>query len=199
MPNHPILNLLPLLTILGGNPPACDDVASSGGDVVDEFHAEDLHHNDVVPDVVGDVAGIESAGVCLPTSPGEVVEADMPGVQVLGTGHLGSESIRVVVTTDVSVQFSAGTFFEPKAVVSSQPKKRPQRMMIAGDYVLEGPGEFLIDANCMEYQQLTPDEGAEFYSCPQEPATPVQLCQRDCGDSQGCIWACDFIFPPWEL
>jgi hypothetical protein len=23
--------------------------------------------------------------------------------------------------------------------------------------------------------------------------TPVQLCQRDCGDSQGCVWSCDGV------
>jgi len=97
----------------------------------------------------------------------------------------------VVVAGDVTVEFIAGTYFEPKPFASSQAKaKRPQKMMIANDFILPGPGEFLIDANCMESQQGTPTKEAEFYSCPQEPVTPVQLCQRDCGDAQGCIWDC---------
>jgi len=191
MRNHATPRPFLVFVFLVSVPPACDDGAAGGGDVVADVLTAHVHHNDLVPDIDGEVAGIERAGVCLPTSPGQLIEADMPGVQVFGTRHLGAESIRVVVTGEVLVEFTAGTFFEPKAVVSSQPKKRPQRMMIARDFFLQGPGEFFIDANCMEYQQLTPEEGAEFYSCPQEPATAVQLCQRDCGNSQGCIWACE--------
>jgi len=190
MRNNLIPDLFLVLVFLASAAHACDEDAAGGTNVGAEVLTDDLHCDDLVPDVVGDVDGVENAGVCLPTSVGQFIEADMPGVQVFGTGHLGAESIRVVVTGDPSVEFTAGTFFEPKAMASSQPKKRPQRMMIAGDFFLQGPGEFLIDANCMQYQQLTPDEQAEFYSCPQEPATPVQLCQRDCGNSQGCIWAC---------
>jgi hypothetical protein len=41
-------------------------------------------------------------------------------------------------------------------------------MMIAKDFLLLGPGESVIDTNCMESHQGTPTKEAEFYSCPQE-------------------------------
>ena len=162
--------------------PACDDVAG-GGDTVVDFHGDDVHSR------TADLYSIDPAGLCLPTSPTGLIEDDMPGVQIFGTGHLGAGSIRVVITGDVTVEFVAGTWLEPRAMARLDPKM-PQRMMIAGDVLLEGPGEFLVDANCMESQQSTPGKDSEFYSCTQEPTTPVQLCQRDCGDDQSCIWGC---------
>ena len=176
-----------LVLVFLATTPACDDLAA-GGDTVVDLHADDVRSPHA------DVYNIEPGGVCQPTSRTGLIEADMPGVQVVGTGHLGPESIRVEIFADVEVEFFAGTYFEPKPVENSQVVvKRPQKMMIAADVLLQGPGTFFIDANCMEYQQATPDEYSEFYSCTQEPTTPVQLCQRDCGDSQGCIWACDGV------
>ena len=163
--------------------PACDDVAAGGGDAVVDLHGDDFHSR------TADVYSIDPAGLCLPTSPTGLIEDDMPGVQVFGTGHLGAGSIRVVITGDVTVEFVAGTWLEPRAMARLDPKM-PQRMMIAGNVLLEGPGEFLVDANCMEHQQSTPGKDSKFYSCTQEPTTPVQLCQRDCGDDQSCIWGC---------
>jgi len=131
------------------------------------------------------------SGTCSPARQGQVLAGDKPGVLVFGTGHLGADSIRVVVAAGALVEFDNGTFLEPKQKADQVDGKRPQRMMIAERAVLMGPGEFLVDANCMEAQQATPDEDAEFYSCAREPTTSTELCQKDCGDCQECIWACE--------
>jgi len=135
--------------------------------------------------------GVGGGSACHPAGPGQILEADRPGVQVFGTGHLGADSIRFAIADGVAVEFKSGTFLEPKPGDGDAEAKRPQRMMLAEDASLRGPGEFLIDANCMEANQSTPAEGIEFYSCAQGPSTSTQLCQRDCGDCQECVWACE--------
>ena len=188
---HHFTTLVVLLVVAA---PACDEATSrSDYDTFDRL-------TDTIPEGPADhdsrSSPEEEPGICTPTSNG-VIEADMAGVEVFGTGHLGPESLRVEITTDVEIEFLAGMFFEPKTVTSSQiTVKRPQRMMIAADVLLQGPGTYFIDANCMEYQQATPEEDSEFYSCPQEPTTPVQLCQQACGDDQSCVWGCQEMEDP---
>jgi hypothetical protein len=120
------------------------------------------------------------------------VDGDLLGVRVLGTGHLGTQSVRVEVTGEVEVVFFAGTYFDPKVGEGSYSRTgKAQRMMVANNLLLHGPGVFLIDANCMDAERHTPQENSEFYSLPLQPSTPVEICQRNCGDNQNCIWGCD--------
>jgi hypothetical protein len=126
---------------------------------------------------------------------GELPPTDLPGVRVLGTDKIGDSSILVEITTAQKISFVAGTWFQPKEGEEGTPfaKNRPQRMMIAADILLAGPGSFKIDANCMEHTQAVPPGQSEYYSSPMQPTTARQLCQRDCGDVQICLWDCEVI------
>ena len=114
----------------------------------------------------------------------------MTGVGVAWAGAIGEDALEILVEAGISVEFEAGTFFEPK-VYASIP---PQPLMLAQNLLLDSPGTYYVTGNCMKHGRPVPGPDTEFYSQPKQPGNKVQFCQRDCGDDQKCIWDCEKLF-----
>lgn len=116
------------------------------------------------------------------TTPNQCVGKDIPGVKVLGMGEMGTDALQFIIRSGSFIKIAAGQFFVPKS--------GPYQRMMSAETVTYTEGVYYLRAHCMDEEATTPQSHTEFFSCPQDPTTHMQQCQKSCGDDQQCIWTC---------
>lgn len=107
---------------------------------------------------------------------------DLPGVAVVGLVVGKMLKIQITVKQGGAITVKKGQWFKPKIA-------GPQPLMVTQGLVATTPGIYLLPALCMDSEAKTP-KAVSYYSRPRMAKTPLQLCQKACGASQCCAWAC---------